>query len=270
MNENLTLRDLASEAANEACLFLKSIDFNFDEVHSKSSHSDLVTEIDQRVESIIFNFLQSRRNNDSFLGEEGTSAIGSSGVRWILDPIDGTTNYVYGIPYFGVSIAAEKNGEVVAGAVADPNRNEIFDAARGFGAQCNGSSICISGGTNLNNSLIATGFSYSSERRGIQAEILSHLLPKVGDIRRFGAAAVDLCWLAKGRVDAFYEEGLNYWDFAAGSLIAEEAGAAIIHLDDFLGEQLIVAATPTIKQDFLMLLEGTRDQMLNDSKISFP
>ena len=137
MNENLTLRDLASEAANEACLFLKSIDFNFDEVHSKSSHSDLVTEIDQRVESIIFNFLQSRRNNDSFLGEEGTSAIGSSGVRWILDPIDGTVNFLHGIPHFAISIALQFKNEIISGLIFDPIKDEMFFAEKDRGAFLN-------------------------------------------------------------------------------------------------------------------------------------
>ena len=264
LHENLTLRDLAINSAKEACQYLESINYDFVTVETKSSNTDLVTEIDSDLESIIISSLRLGRDNDSFLGEEGSSEFGQSGIRWVIDPIDGTTNFVYGIPSFGVSIAAEKDGEVIAGVVADPIQNEIFDAAKGFGARCNGNTISARKGTTLESSLVATGFSYSPNRRRIQGLILAELLPQIGDIRRIGSAAIDLCWLAIGRVDAFFEEGLNYWDYAAGSLIAEEAGVTVRNLDNFLGEELIVAATAEIENNFLQALEEIRCRIIKD------
>ena len=265
LHENLILRDLAIKSAREACRYLETVNYDLVTVETKSSNSDFVTEIDRDLESIIVSFLRSERASDSFLGEEGSFESGQSEIRWVIDPIDGTTNFVYGIPSFGVSIAAEKHGEVIAGVVADPIQNEIFDSAKGFGARCNGNNISARKGTNLESSLVATGFSYSPNRRRMQGLILAELLPKIGDIRRIGSAAVDLCWLAIGRVDAFFEEGLNYWDYAAGSLIAEEAGAVVRNLDDFLGEELIVAITPEIETDFLQALEEIRFRIIKDS-----
>ncbi len=265
LHENLILRDLAISSAREACRYLETINYDFVAAETKSSNSDFVTEIDRDLEALIISSLRSERSSDSYLGEEGSSESGESGIRWVIDPIDGTTNFIYGIPSFGVSIAAEKGGEVIAGVVADPIQNEIFDAAKGFGARCNGSNIATRKGTNLKSSLVATGFSYSPNRRRIQGLILAELLPQIGDIRRVGSAAVDLCWLAIGRVDAFFEEGLNYWDYAAGSLIADEAGAVVINLDDFLGEELIVAVTPEIENDFLQVLEEIRCRITKDS-----
>ena len=265
LHENLILRDLAINSAREACRYLEAINYDFVAVETKSSNSDLVTEIDRDLEALIISSLRSERDSDSFLGEEGSSESGQSGIRWVIDPIDGTTNFVYGIPSFGVSIAAEKDGEVIAGVVADPIQNEVFDAAKGFGARCNGDNITARKGTNLKSSLVATGFSYSPNRRRIQGLILAELLPQIGDIRRIGSAAVDLCWLAIGRVDAFFEEGLNYWDYAAGSLIAEEAGVAVRNINDFLGEELIVAVTLEIENDFLQVLEEIRCRINKDS-----
>lgn len=265
MHENLVLRDLAINSAKEACKYLETINYNFATVQTKSSNSDLVTEIDRDLESLIIDSLRRGRESDSFLGEEGSSELGHSGIRWVIDPIDGTTNFVYGIPSFGVSIAAEKHGEIIAGVVADPIQNEIFDAAKGFGARCNGSHISARKGTSLKAALVATGFSYSPDRRRIQGLVLTDLLPQIGDIRRFGSAAVDLCWLAIGRVDAFFEEGLNYWDYAAGSLIAIEAGATVKHINDFLGEGLLVAVTPEIERDFFNILEIIHSRIVKDS-----
>jgi myo-inositol-1(or 4)-monophosphatase len=265
VQENLILRDLAIKSVVEACTFLETINFGYTTVEKKSSESDLVTEIDRRIEKVIVDFLRGERGSDSFLGEEGSTVTGSSEIKWVIDPIDGTTNFVYGIPGFGVSVAAEKNGEIIAGAVADPVHNEIYDAAKGFGSRCNGNKINVRRGNKIESALIATGFSYSTERREVQSKILTQLLPKIGDIRRFGAAAVDLCWVANGRVDAFYEEGLNYWDYAAGSLIALEAGATVQQLPDFLGETLLVAVSPEIEMDFLAFLERACNQIVEDS-----
>tara|TARA_B100000686_G_scaffold339935_1_gene414826 strand:- start:368 stop:1168 length:801 start_codon:yes stop_codon:yes gene_type:complete len=263
--ENLVLRDLATRSVEEASAILESKGFKFTQKETKSSLSDLVTEVDQEIESVIIDFLRSERPYDSFLGEEGSRLSGSSGVKWVIDPIDGTTNFVYGIPGFGISVAAEKDGEIVAGAVADPLHSEIFDAARGFGSRCNRNTISISNEVNLGSSLIATGFSYSADQRKLQGKLLSHIIHEISDIRRIGSAAVDLCWVAAGRVDAFFEEGLNYWDYAAGSLIALEAGAVFKRIQNFLGAELIIATNPSIDDDFYALLVAAREKVVNDS-----
>ncbi len=193
------------------------------------------------------------RPHDAFMGEEGTDRPGTSGVRWIIDPIDGTTNFVHAHPGFCVSIAAEVDGVVVAGAVADPVHDQRFDAALGHGARCNGEPIEVSGLTDLSKALVATGFSYDPERRRRQATALATILPAIADIRRMGSAATDLCGVAIGRVDASYEAGLNPWDLAAGALIASEAGA-VVRLPD--GDGLTIAAAPGIASELLALIDA--------------
>lgn len=197
------------------------------EVSTKSTPTDMVTEMDRASESLIVNALRTRRPDDGFVGEEGADTPGTSGVRWVIDPIDGTTNYLYAFPGFAVSIAAELNGEVVAGVVHDALHRDVFCAARGRGATRNGAPIHASAQRELSDSLVGTGFSYDPQRRERQAKVLVEVLPRVRDIRRMGAAAVDLCSVACGRLDAFYERGLGPWDLAAGGLIAQEAGAAV-------------------------------------------
>ena len=152
-------------------------------------------------------------------------------MRWFIDPIDGTTNYLYGLSGFGVSIAAEVNGEGAVGVVSDPLRGDLYSATRGAGATLNGSRIRVSAQADLSTALVGTGFSYDRFRRARQAEVLTAVLPEVRDIRRFGAASLDLCLVAAGRLDAYYERGLSPWDYAAGVLIASEAGARLGDLD---------------------------------------
>jgi fructose-1,6-bisphosphatase/inositol monophosphatase family enzyme len=165
------------------------------------------------------------------LGEEGASTEGTTGIHWLVDPIDGTTNYLYGLSGFGVSIAAEVNGEGAVGVVSDPIRGDLYRATRGGGATLNGSRIRASSQADLSTALVGTGFSYDRFRRARQAEVLTAVLPEVRDIRRFGAASLDLCLVAAGRLDAYYERGLSPWDYAAGALIASEAGARVGDLD---------------------------------------
>ena len=197
------------------------------DVGTKSSLTDMVTEIDHASEALIVEGLLGPRPDDGILGEEGTAVEGTSGVRWVVDPLDGTTNYLYGVPGFNVSIAAEIDGDVVAGVVFDVMHDELFAATRGGGARRNGQPIAASAATELSSALVATGFAYDAVRRARQARVLVDVLPHVRDIRRFGAAAVDLCWVACGRLDGYYERGLAPWDLAAGGLIASEAGAVV-------------------------------------------
>lgn len=220
------LRDLAAALAVEAGELIESMRTEVDMTgDTKSSATDVVTAADKASEAFIMERLLAARPDDSILGEEGGDVHGTSGVRWLIDPIDGTTNYVYDIPAYSVSIAAEFQGEMVAGVVYEPKSNTCYDAAIGDGARRNGQPISCTDKDELATALVATGFGYSPERRAGQAGVLVSLLPDVRDIRRFGSAALDLCAVADGRVDAYYEKGLNPWDLAAGWLIATEAGA---------------------------------------------
>ncbi len=193
-------------------------------VDTKSSTTDMVTAFDRASEALIVNALRLHRPDDAIIGEEGTADSGTSGVRWLIDPIDGTTNFFYNLPGYAVSIAAADDQGTLAGAVYVPATNELFSAARGEGASLNDAPIRCSTTTALSNALLATGFSYSPDVRRQQMRRLQHIIGEVRDIRRCGAAAVDLCNAAAGRVDAYFEEHLGAWDLAAGELIAREAG----------------------------------------------
>ncbi len=201
-------------------------------VTTKTSSTDMVTETDRATERFLVESILTARPDDSVRGEEGAERDGTSGVSWWIDPIDGTTNFLYGLPGFNISVAAEIEGEAVAGVVVDPLHGDVFAATRGGGATRNDQPIACTAATDLSTSLVATGFSYEPERRRRQADVLTHVLPAVRDIRRIGAAAVDLCSVACGRVDAYYEKGLQPWDWAAGALIATEAGALVTDLED--------------------------------------
>lgn len=200
---------------------------------TKSSAVDPVTEVDTRCEHFIISELASRRPDDAILGEEGARTSGTTGVEWIIDPIDGTVNFLYGIPAYAVSIGAAVDGVLVAGAVCNVATGEVFSAAVGEGATLRHRGVTrrleVSGVRSLERSLVATGFSYTAAWRARQAEILCGVLPRARDIRRSGSAALDLCNVAAGRVDAYYEHGTHPWDYAAGAVIASEAGARVEH-----------------------------------------
>jgi myo-inositol-1(or 4)-monophosphatase len=203
------------------------------DVQTKSSSTDMVSEVDREAEARITAILSERRPDDGLLGEEGAFHAGTTGVRWLVDPLDGTTNYLFGVPSYSVSIGAELDGIGVVGVVVDPSRAETWSAAKGRGAHLNGHPIGLSGESpSLAQALIATGFSYLPDRRAWQALRLAGVLPLVRDIRRFGSAALDLCWVAGGRVNGYYEWGLQPWDLAAGAVIATEAGATVDALPD--------------------------------------
>jgi len=220
---------------------------------TKSTPTDIVTNADAAAEALLRKLLLTSRPDDSWLGEETGSTdsnSGAQGVRWVVDPIDGTVNYLYGLPGWAISVAAEVAGTVVAGAVVVPTTAEVFSAHLGGGATVDDRPLAVTRCAELSQALIATGFSYDATVRGPQGRAVAELLPRVRDIRRFGAAAVDLCSLAAGRVDAYYERGLQPWDRAAGALIAREAGGIVV--EDSAGG--VVAAGPDLIADFRALL----------------
>ncbi|MYI56612.1 MAG: inositol monophosphatase [Acidimicrobiia bacterium] len=219
------LRQLAVELATAAGDVVAEHHGRAAPVGVKSSRTDLVTATDRAAESLITSRLARARPHDGIVGEEGASRAGSSGITWFIDPIDGTTNFVYGHPGYAVSVGASVGGRPLAGAVVDPLHGEVFSAARGGGAFCNGERLAVSGAEDLGSALVATGFGYNEADRIHQGTVVAGLLGRVRDIRRMGSAALDLCSVACGRVDAYYEYRLCPWDHAAGSLIASEAGA---------------------------------------------
>ena len=250
------LLDIARPLAIEAGELIESMRDEVDLAgDTKSSSVDVVTAADQAAEALIVERLLALRPDDGLLGEEGAGRTGSSGVRWIIDPIDGTTNYVYAVPSYGVSIAAELDGTLVAGVVYEPVFNRCYSACVGGGAFKNGEPITANTNPSVETALVATGFGYIAERRRRQAEILVDLLPRVRDIRRFGSAALDLCYLAEGLVDAYYERGLHPWDLSAGAVIASEAGAVVGDLrGQAAGEHFTLAANPLLFESLRSIL----------------
>jgi myo-inositol-1(or 4)-monophosphatase len=220
-------------------------------VETKTSATDMVSDVDREAEAAVSEVLARLRPEDAVLGEEGTTRDGTTAVRWVVDPLDGTTNFLFGIPQFSVSVAAELDGEPAVGVVVHPSHGETWAARRGGGARLNGLPCRVaSGRSSLATALVATGFGYQSVRREWQAEVARKVIPSVRDIRRFGSAALDLCWTAGGRYDAYYEWGLNPWDLAAGALICREAGGRV----EALPGRLIVAAPPDLFDPLCELL----------------
>ncbi|MCE0446022.1 inositol monophosphatase [Streptomyces tricolor] len=226
------LLELAQEAARHAGALLRDgRPADLAVARTKSSPIDVVTEMDIAAEKLITDLISGRRPDDGFLGEEGASVEGTSGVRWVIDPLDGTVNYLYGPPTWAVSIAAEQDGETVVGVVAAPMRGRDLPRRarrRGRGPPARGRgerALACRPAPPLDQALVSTGFNYVTEVRTHQAEVAARLLPLLRDIRRSGSAAVDLGDIACGRLDGYYERGLHAWDFAAGDLIAREAGA---------------------------------------------
>jgi myo-inositol-1(or 4)-monophosphatase len=224
-------------------------------VDTKSSSTDPVTEWDRATEAMVVDELTRRFPDDGLVGEEGTGRVSSSGRWWWIDPIDGTTNFVYGLPGWAVSIAVGDQLHAYAGAVYVPATDEVFAAARGLGATLDGAPLHHSGADDVRTALVATGFAYDRERRGAQGTRIATVLPAVRDVRRLGAASVDLCHVAAGRVDAYFEDGLGPWDVAAGVLVAEEAGCTVT---DFAGgpwgPHQVLAAAPGVHTAMVELL----------------
>ncbi len=226
-------------------------------VATKSTPTDPVTVVDTETEALLRRRLAELRPGEPVLGEEGGGpgpSAGGAGVVWVLDPIDGTVNFVYGLPAYSVSVAAQVRGQSVAGAVADVAGGDTYSAALGRGADVRGAGesrpLCCSTVKDLSMALVGTGFGYSPARRAAQAQLLAGLLPVVRDVRRIGSAALDLCMVAAGRLDAHYEHGLHVWDWAAGALIAAEAGAVVTlpTADVAHGAALCLAAAPGVAE----------------------
>lgn len=230
---------------------------------TKSTPTDVVTESDTAAEALIRRRLTTARPDDAVLGEEGGGAAGSSGVEWVVDPIDGTVNYLYGIPQYAVSIAAAVDGKTVAGVVHNPVSLETWTAVRGGGAFLGNTRVEHSGCDRLDRALVATGFGYDATRRVRQAQVLAQILGSIRDVRRAGAASLDLCAVAMGRVDAYYERGLGPWDLAAGALVVKEAGAVVSGLHGKPpGPDFVLAAAPDLfgaLHDLLAPLRPDRD-----------
>jgi myo-inositol-1(or 4)-monophosphatase len=269
MSSDAELRSLAERLSREAGAIAlegrRSVGDRF-RGDTKSSRTDVVTEFDRAAEAHIVGELRRLRPDDAIIGEEGTDDAGTSGVAWFLDPIDGTTNFVYDHAAWACSIGVARGDEMVAGAVFVPPTGEMFSAATGAGATLDGRPISTSGETDLALALVGTGFTYHAERRRAQGRVVAELLGDVRDIRRLGSAAVDLCMVACGRIDVYFERYLNSWDAAAGELIAREAGAIT---SDFGGHaarpEEMVAATPGIHTAFLAALRGARDRSPGNS-----
>ncbi len=243
MSEPGDLLELARVVAREAGDLVMSMRTRgADVARTKSSPTDVVTEADRTSEELIRRRLLGARPDDSFVGEEGNDIEGSSDVSWVVDPIDGTVNYLYGLPHYAVSIAARRGVEVVAGVVHAPALEVEYAATVGGGATCNGVPIQVRSSPPLEEALISTGFSYEIDIRTRQASAVSQLIPQVGNIRRQGSCALDLCAVAAGQSDGYVEEGAYAWDHAAGGLIAAEAGATFEVWKTVADRDLVVCA----------------------------
>ena len=227
-------------------------------IETKSSPTDLVSQVDREAERLIVERLRELRPDDAVLGEEGALGQGTSGVRWVIDPLDGTTNYVYGYPAYAVSIAVEVDGQPQIGVVYDSSAGRMYRAISGFGAVCDDQPIHVREQPDLATALVATGFSYEAAQRERQGAVVAQVLGRVRDIRRGGTAALDLCHVAAGHVDAYWELDLSPWDFAAGTVIARAAGAEVAFPSAAHGHgPAVVAAHPALMPAFLALLRET-------------
>jgi len=237
---------LAQSTAKQAGELLMARPDSFD-INQKSSARDFATHMDHASEKLIVGALLAARPDDGIIGEEGANRASNSGITWVIDPIDGTVNYFYNLPGWNISIAAKDESGVLLGVVYAPTLNSLWHATRGGGAFLNGKKIHVSDAQELSESLIATGFSYDYQERVRQGEKIASLIPRVRDIRRNGAAAVDLCHVASGAVDGYFESGLKEWDLAAGGLIAREAGANVTGRQGApAGEAMVIAAGPAL------------------------
>jgi myo-inositol-1(or 4)-monophosphatase len=257
-----TLLDLAVATAREAAtLVARGRATAAQHVDVKSSPVDVVTAVDTASEDLVVSRLLAARPDDGLLGEEGTARPGTSGVRWVIDPIDGTVNFLYDLPAYAVSIAAEVDGEVRAGVVLNVATGELFTATAGGGAHLvspgRPEPVRLTGSrpVSLEQTLVATGFGYRVEQRRAQGAVVAELLPRVRDIRRYGSSALDLCSVAAGRVDAYYELDLKPWDHAAGALIAAEAGLVVTGLPgSAFAQPMAIAVAESVAGPFVDLL----------------
>ena len=244
--------DLAVRAARAAgALLLERVGGPVSGVSSKTSRTDLVSDTDRDAEALIVAMIEAERPGDAIVGEEGTDTVAGSAapgegseLRWLVDPLDGTINYLWGVPQWSVSVAALDVDGPLVGVVHDPARGETFTARRGAGARLGDAPLRLGPGGPLDEALVGTGFSYRPETRARQAATLPAILPAVRDVRRFGSAAIDMAWVACGRLDGYFERGLNAWDWAAGRLLVTEAGGAVQELPEAGDDPAGVVAAP--------------------------
>jgi myo-inositol-1(or 4)-monophosphatase len=259
-----SLLDLATSSALEAAALVGRPTRRPEVAATKSSPTDVVTQIDRDAERLLTRLLLTARPNDGLLGEENGHLPGTSGLTWVVDPIDGTVNYVYGLPAYAVSVALVRGDPMVeggwaplAGCVTNAATGETWTAARGGGAWLGETRLRMPDPPPLASALLATGFGYDGARRATQASVLAVLLAEVRDVRRWGSAALDLCHLAAGRLDGYYERGLNAWDYAAGALVVSEAGGQVLGLRGGPpGAAMTVAARAPLAQELVERLEA--------------
>ena len=231
-------------------------------VETKSTPTDLVTEADRETEALIVRRILEARPDDGLLGEEGANRGGSSGIRWVIDPIDGTTNFVYGVPAYSVSIGVERDGEIIAGVVNDVALGEAYTAALGAGAHLNGRAIHVSAKADLATSLMGIGFAYDPVRREAQGRFYDGVMRHIRDVRRMGSAALDLCRVASGQLDGYFEFQLNPWDIAAGGLIVREAGGVTTGFHGHTFEQgWVLATNPALVEPLTSVLSRYMDPL---------
>ncbi len=223
-------------------------------IETKSTPTDLVTEADRETEALIVRRILGERPNDGLLGEEGANRESTSGIRWVIDPIDGTTNFVYGVPAYSVSIGVERDGKMIAGVVSDVALKQVYSASLGAGAFLDGRAIQVSKLTDLSTSLMGIGFAYDPNRRDLQARFYDRVMTHIRDVRRMGSAALDLCRVASGQLDGYFEFQLNPWDIAAGGIIVREAGGITRGFHGFTFEDGYVLATPPALSDPMLAL----------------
>jgi myo-inositol-1(or 4)-monophosphatase len=246
---------LATEVAHEAGTGLRDAFGIALRVSSKSTPTDLVSEADVAIERLIRERLEAARPDDAILGEEGDDRPGTSGLRWVVDPLDGTTNFLFGIPVWSVSVACEDGEGGLAAVVFDPMRDETWTATRDGAAALNGAPLARPSRDGLETALVATGFGYDAAVREVQSRTVSRVLPRVRDVRRLGSAALDLAWTAAGRFDAYYEHGVKHWDLAAGALICARAGLVVRDLPPIPpAERGLLAAPPAIADELEALV----------------
>lgn len=251
------LLDLAVRVARAAGAELMSRYGRIQGLSTKSSATDPVSDADRAAEALMVEMLSAERPDDGLLGEEGASRDSQSGITWVIDPLDGTVNYLYELDNFSVSIAAEDPDGGLVGVVFDPVMDRIYTASRGGGAFAGQRRLRVNDPVPLHSAMLSTGFGYSAERRALQGAVIARVLPQIRDIRRFGSAALNLCQVAGGQVDAYYEEGVQHWDVAAGRLMAVEAGALMTTISLTGAETGWVVAGPSLHATLTAALAGS-------------
>jgi myo-inositol-1(or 4)-monophosphatase len=249
------LERIATRAARAAATIVTAAYGRADPVARKSSPTDVVTQTDLHAEEAIRRLIREETPEAGVLGEEGGTTAPGARLQWVIDPLDGTINFLYGVPLFAVSIAAAVDGEIVAGAVIDVLRDELFSAHLGGGARRDGEAISVSSCASLPLALVATGFSYRAERRALQGEVAHRVLSRARDLRCFGSAALELCWVACARIDGYFQRDTEIWDRAAGALIADEAGARIV-LPCPENDDLVMVTAPDVFDDLWTVVQS--------------